>query len=43
MALGGCLIDSPVGRLDLRLETLLDQLRATLLAVRAARAGGPAA
>ena len=43
VALGGCLIDSPVGRLDLRLETLLDQLRATLLAVRAARAGGPAA
>jgi flagellar assembly protein FliH len=40
VVLGGCMIDSPVGRLDLRLETLLEQLRDTLLAVRAARAGG---
>lgn len=42
VALGGCMIDGPLGRLDLRLETLLEQLRAALLAVRAARNGGRA-
>lgn len=40
VVLGGCLIDGPQGRLDLRLETQLDQLRETLLAVRAARRAG---
>jgi flagellar assembly protein FliH len=38
VALGGCLIDSPGGTLDGRLETQLQSLRDLLLAVRASRA-----
>lgn len=37
IALGGCIVDSSTGTLDARLETQLERLRATLLAVRAAR------
>jgi len=40
MALGGCLIDSPGGTLDGRLETQLQKLREVLLARRALNADG---
>jgi flagellar biosynthesis/type III secretory pathway protein FliH len=35
VALGGCLIDSPGGTLDGRLETQLQRLREVLVATRA--------
>ncbi|ATQ74322.1 hypothetical protein CR152_07225 [Massilia violaceinigra] len=37
IALGGCIVDSSTGTLDARLETQIERLRATLVAVRAAR------
>lgn len=41
VALGGCLLESPAGALDLRLETLLADCRATLLRARGERAPAP--
>jgi len=40
VALGGCLIDSPSGTLDGRLETQLQRLREVLVAARAVNADG---
>jgi len=41
VALGGCIVESPEGGLDVRIETQLDALRELLLQTRrAARAGG---
>jgi len=41
VALGGCIVESPEGGLDARIETQLDALRELLLQTRrAARAGG---